>query len=182
MIDAGVGILQWRSKSLLTRAALEQIETIAEMCATRGVAFVVNDRVDVAMLIGAGVHVGQDDLSPGDVRRLIGPNAQIGFSTHNPVQFLAATREPVDYLALGPVYGTSTKEKPDPMVGLEPISECRTMTSLPLVAIGGITLDTALPVLDAGADSVAVIGGLIPSELTQDSLRRRVEQWLSLLG
>jgi thiamine-phosphate pyrophosphorylase len=141
------------------------------------VALVVNDRADVAKLLDAGLHVGQDDLPPGDARRLLGPAAMLGYSTHNLRQFEAALAEPVDYLAIGPVFATASKQNPDPVVGLDELRKCRALSPRPLVAIGGITRDSVAAVLAAGADSVAIIGDLLPETCTHANLRRRMGEW-----
>jgi thiamine-phosphate pyrophosphorylase len=133
------------------------------------------------MLLGAGLHVGQDDLAPRDARKLVGPDAILGFSSHNPAQLCAAGGEPVDYVALGPVFATASKRNPDPVVGVEEVRRCRALIEKPLVAIGGITEENALDVLRAGADSVAVIGGLLSPSPTAQSLRQRMEQWQQLV-
>ena len=122
---------------------------------------IINDRVDVAIAAGAdGVHLGQDDLPPGRVRSLVGPDRIIGFSTHTLEQASAANSLPIDYIAIGPMFETSTKEKPDPVVGLDLLRAIKQQASKPLVAIGGITLERARSVIEAGADSVAVISDL----------------------
>jgi thiamine-phosphate pyrophosphorylase len=108
-----------------------------------------------------GVHVGQDDLFPESVRRLIGPERWLGVSTHNPVQLAEADKTSADYLAVGPVFSTSSKDRPDPEVGLEGVRRARHLTRKPLVAIGGITRANAASVIEAGADSVAVISDLL---------------------
>jgi len=136
----------------------------------------------VARLVGAGLHLGQEDLPPLLARKVIGPNAVIGFSTHNAAQLRAAESEPVDYVAAGPVYGTATKENPDPVLGVAGLGELRGLTRRPLVAIGGITRENAWDVLRAGADSLAVIGDLMPEKLTRASLRKRMDEWRMLLG
>jgi thiamine-phosphate pyrophosphorylase len=141
----------------------------------------VNDRADFAMLLEAGLHVGQDDLAPGDARRLLGPGAVIGFSSHNADQLSAAGSEPVDYVGFGPVFPTASKRNPDPVVGVEQIRRCRALVEKPLVAIGGITLENALDAIRAGADSVAVIAGLLPQAATARSLRERMEEWQRLV-
>jgi thiamine-phosphate pyrophosphorylase len=133
---------------------------------------VVNDRADLARLVGAGVHLGQQDLRPSEVRPMVGARTLIGFSTHNQSQLRAAAEEPADYLALGPVFGTATKENPDPVVGVEGLRRWRPHAPRPLVAIGGITRANAAEVFAAGADSVAVISDLFPD------VRARAEEWL----
>jgi thiamine-phosphate pyrophosphorylase len=179
-IEGGAGILQFRHKMTWTRPVFEQAERIAGSCLKSGVMFVVNDRADMAMLLASGLHVGQEDLPPGDARRLLGPTAVVGFSTHNINQLDAAVTEPVDYVALGPIFCTASKQNPDPVVGLEGLRQCRAICERPLVAIGGVTRDTARGVLAAGADSIAVIGDLIPEECTHANLRRRMEEWRQL--
>jgi thiamine-phosphate pyrophosphorylase len=177
MLDAGVRILQIRHKGFFSREIFEATEAIAAMCRERDVPFVVNDRADVACLVGAALHLGQDDLSPAAARKICGAGMAIGFSTHNEAQVRAAEAEPVDYLALGPIFGTATKENPDPVVGLEELRRLRPLTKRPLVAIGGITRENAKAVLEAGADSVAVIGDLFPES---GKLRDRVAGWLAV--
>jgi thiamine-phosphate pyrophosphorylase len=122
----------------------------------------MNDRTDLCILAEFdGVHVGQDDLSPESVRRIIGPDRWLGVSTHNPEELLEADRTSADYLAIGPVFSTSSKDRPDLVVGLEGVRRARQLTSKPLVAIGGITRANAASVIEAGADSVAVISDLL---------------------
>jgi thiamine-phosphate pyrophosphorylase len=141
----------------------------------------VNDRADFALLLEAGLHVGQDDLAPRDARRLLGSSATIGFSSHTAAQLSAAGGEPVDYVAYGPIFSTASKQNPDPAVGVDELRRVRALVEKPLVAIGGITLNNALDVLRAGADSLAVIAGLIPASPTAQSLRQRMEQWQQLI-
>jgi thiamine-phosphate pyrophosphorylase len=126
------------------------------------VRLIMNDRADLALMAEFdGVHVGQDDLSPESVRTIIGPDRWLGVSTHNPEQLATADQTSADYLAIGPVFSTTSKDKPDPMVGLEGVRRARRLTSKPLVAIGGITRQNAASVIEAGADSVAVISDLL---------------------
>jgi thiamine-phosphate pyrophosphorylase len=158
----------------------EQAERVAGQCRERRAIFVINDRADVALLLGAGLHVGQDDLAPGDARKLMGAEALLGYSTHNPHQLDTAAAEPVDYAAIGPIFGTASKQNPDPVVGLDELRRCRARCVRPLVAIGGITRETARAVFAAGADAVAVIGDLIPENCTSAELRRRMEEWQQL--
>jgi thiamine-phosphate pyrophosphorylase len=175
ILDAGSTILQFRHKGFLSREAFVWLERIAQITQTAGAMLVVNDRADLAKLMGAALHLGQDDLPPPAARRVVGPGTTVGFSTHNEAQLRAACGEPVDYLALGPVFGTATKENPDPTVGLAELRRLRPLTNLPLVAIGGITRANARQALDAGADSIAVIGDLFPESGT---IRARSQEWM----
>jgi thiamine-phosphate pyrophosphorylase len=176
LLEAGARILQFRHKSFFSRSAFQDASRIAELCRSAGALFVVNDRADIAMLLNAGLHLGQDDLSPADARRILPTPTIIGFSTHNEDQLRAADLEPVDYLAIGPIFATGSKQNPDPVVGLDRLRALRTLTSKPLVAIGGITRANARSVIDAGADSVAVI-----SDLLLDP-RKSAEEFLRVLG
>jgi thiamine-phosphate pyrophosphorylase len=180
-LEGGAGILQIRHKAHWTRAIFDSARVIARLCREAGATFIVNDRADIAMLLEAGVHVGQEDLTPRDVRKLVGSEPPLGYSSHNMQQLCAAGGEPVDYVAFGPVFRTASKQNPDPVVGLDEIRRCRPLLEKPLVAIGGITLDNAPSVLEAGADSLAVIAGLIPASPTAQTLRERMEQWQQLL-
>jgi thiamine-phosphate pyrophosphorylase len=181
MIRGGAQILQWRCKRPVMRPDFEAAERVAGYCQRFCVQFVVNDRADIALLLDAGLHLGQDDLPPAAARRLLGPERPIGFSTHNARQLSDSEVEPVDYVALGPMFATTSKDKPDPVLGIGRLEQWRPLTARPLVAIGGITRQTAPDVIAAGADSVAVIGDLIPVDATPESIRRRMEEWLSLL-
>ncbi|HEY6346805.1 MAG TPA: thiamine phosphate synthase [Bryobacteraceae bacterium] len=176
ILEAGAKILQFRHKGFFSREMVGTIERIADLCRQAGALFVVNDRADIARVVGAGLHLGQDDLSPLPARTVVGPETVIGFSTHNESQLRAAADEPADYLALGPIFSTSSKKNPDPAVGLENLRQLRALTLRPLVAIGGITRANADQVLAAGADSVAVIGDLFPD------VRARARDWLAQCG
>ena len=148
--------------------------TVKAVLAARrcGVRLILNDRVDIALAAGAdGVHLGQDDLLPDRARRLIGPNRILGFSTHTMEQATAADSMPVDYIAVGPIFATSTKVNPDAVLGLESLAEIRSRISKPLVAIGGITLPRARAVLEAGADSLAIISALYTADDISGTLR-----------
>ena len=137
----------------------------------------MNDRADLCIAAGFdGVHLGQDDLSPEGARKVIGENLWMGLSTHNPKQVEAADQTSADYIAIGPVFATSSKANPDPVIGLDGIREARRLTRKPLVAIGGITRANCLSVMEAGADSVAVISDLIREP------RKSVEEFLRILG
>lgn len=178
---AGSPIIQIREKKASSRdfytAAAEA------MSAVEGdrVRIIINDRVDIAMLINAdGVHLGQEDLPPADARRLLGIGKIIGYSTHTISQAAEAVKLPIDYLAFGPIFRTSTKEKPDPTVGLDRLAEVKRIAgALPLVAIGGINADNARSVLEAGADSVAVISGILADAARIESNFRSIQDRLA---
>ena len=163
MIDGGAKLIQLRSKDTPALDFFEDAKKAVELAHLHEARIIINDRVDIARLAGAaGVHVGQEDLSPAAARRLLGDAAIIGLSTHTIPQIEAALAEPIDYLAVGPVFGTATKDTGYDAVGLTLVREAvRRAGSLPVVAIGGITLENASSVIDAGAASVAVIGDLL---------------------
>jgi len=180
-LEGGAALLQIRHKGHWSRDFFTSAQQVARLCRETGADLIVNDRADFAILLEAGVHLGQDDLPPRDARKLMGSGAVIGFSSHNATQLSAAGGEPVDYVALGPVFVTTSKRNPDPVVGTCELRRCRELVEQPLVAIGGITRENALEVLKAGADSVAVIGGLLPDIPTAQSLRQRMEEWQQLV-
>jgi thiamine-phosphate pyrophosphorylase len=176
MAHAGVSLLQYRDKVGSPSEVLRASQEIATEFAGRDCLFILNDRVDLSLLAGWGVHVGHEDLGPADVRRMVGA-AMVGVSTHNDAQVSEAHAGAADYVAIGPVFATTSKADTEPVVGLEGVRRARALTSKPLVAIGGITLENARSVIDAGADSVAVIGGLMrsgerPGNLAQEFLNR----------
>lgn len=179
LLQAGVRILQYRHKSDWTQQHFDAAKQIADLCHKLGVLFVLNDRADFARLMGAALHVGQDDLPPVAARRVMDDEV-MGFSTHNQKQLERGDAEPVEYLSLGPILQTGTKLKPDPVVGIEKLRAIRAKTSKPVVAIGGITRAHAREVLDAGADSVAVISGLVPEDASRGAFRRTAEEWLRI--
>jgi thiamine-phosphate pyrophosphorylase len=179
LLAAGVRTLQYRHKDSWTQYEFDDAAYIAELCQSAGALFVVNDRADYAHLLGAGLHLGQDDLSPSAARRVVA-SAVIGFSTHSRQQMMIAEEEPVQYLALGPIFATASKLKPDPVVGLDRLKACRALTKKQLVAIGGITIDNALSVFDAGADSVAIISGFLPGNCDAAQITQRAKRWLAL--
>jgi len=181
MLAGGARILQFRHKGVYSRAAFEAAARVAQLCRSAGALFIIDDRADIALLLDAGLHTGQDDLPPRDARRLLGPERILGFSTHNAAQLRAAAAEPADYLAVGPIFGTVTKEKTDPVLGVERLRRLRPLAEKPLVAIGGITRENVISVLEAGADSVAVIAGLLPELCDFESLRTRMGQWQQLV-
>jgi thiamine-phosphate pyrophosphorylase len=177
ILEGGARILQFRHKSFWSRGAFVAARLIARFCQDSGAVFIVNDRADYAHLLGAGLHLGQEDLLPADARSVIGPAAVVGFSTHNSTQMEDARVQPVDYVAFGPVFPTATKERPDLTTGVEALRHIRTLTGLPLVAIGGITRGNAAECFAAGADSVAIIADLFPNPSTKQKLRERMSEW-----
>jgi len=177
ILEGGATILQFRHKGFFSRTVFAQLERVAELCRDAGVLFVVNDRADLAALTNAALHLGQDDLTPTAARKVVGAKTLIGYSTHNERQLRAAAAEPANYLALGPIFGTASKQNPDPIVGLDELRRLRPLTDRTLVAIGGITRTNAQSVLAAGADSVAIIGDLFAEN---GNVRARTEEWLSL--
>jgi len=179
LLEAEVKILQYRHKDHWTQAHFDQAQQIASLCHECGVLFVLNDRADFARLLGAALHVGQDDLPPIAARRIISDEV-IGFSTHDELQLTRADEEPVEYLSLGPIFATNSKSKPDLVVGIDGLHRLRALTQKPLAAIGGITLENARDVLDAGADSVAVISGLLVDARDRITVRRKAEEWVRL--
>jgi len=177
ILEGGAKILQFRHKGFLSREAFTWLEEIAKLARSANATLVVNDRADLAKLFGAGLHLGQEDMLPSVARRVVGSDAMVGYSTHNEAHLRAACDQPADYLALGPIFGTVTKENPDPTVGLDELRRLRPISNRPLVAIGGITRANAIRVLEAGADSVAVIGDLFPED---GNIRARVEEWIRI--
>jgi thiamine-phosphate pyrophosphorylase len=162
LAESGVRLIQYRNKIASSRQFLEISRRLSATLDPRDVKLIVNDRPDIALLSGAaGVHVGQDDLGVEEARAICGPNTWVGVSTHNLDQVAAANLTSADYIAVGPIFATVTKKNPDPVVGTEFLRRARGMTKKPLVAIGGITLERASEVYEAGADSLAVIRDLI---------------------
>lgn len=176
-IRGGAEILQLRHKKQFTREVFDEARRIAELCQSAGVLFVMNDRADLARLLDAGLHVGQDDLRPADARQILGNALPLGYSTHNLKQLREAAAEPVDYIAIGPIFGTVNKQNPDPMVGIEPMRQISEGLRQPLVAIGGITLDNAARLYETGVASVAVIGDLYALGDTVDAIEQRIAEW-----
>jgi thiamine-phosphate pyrophosphorylase len=159
---AGVRLLQYRNKRASARELFERSKRLSSLLIPQGVTLVVNDRADVAAAAEAsGVHVGQEDLGAEAARSVIGAEKLLGVSTHNLDQFKDAAAASVDYVAVGPVFSTLTKANPDPVVGIELIRRVRRLTDKPIVVIGGITLERAADVIQAGADSVAVIRDIL---------------------
>jgi thiamine-phosphate pyrophosphorylase len=175
LVAGGCMLLQYRNKSGNARMMLEQAREVKRSLG--GFAkLIMNDRADLALIAELdGVHVGRDDLLPESARKIVGPDRWLGVSTHSPEQLAEADKTSADYLAIGPVFSTSSKDKPDPVVGVEGVRRARQLTRKPLVAIGGITRGNAASVIDAGADSVAVI-----SHLLRDA-RKSAEEFFRIL-
>jgi thiamine-phosphate pyrophosphorylase len=160
--DAGVELMQLRHKRATPRQLFSESRALAEQLTGTGVRLIVNDRPDIAAMIGAGgIHVGQEDLPVEAARAICGTGCWVGISTHNLAQLREANQTSADYIAVGPIFPTATKENPDPVVGLDFLRLARKETRKPLVAIGGITIQSAAEVFRAGADSVAVIRDLL---------------------
>jgi thiamine-phosphate pyrophosphorylase len=162
-LDGGAPLIQLRAKQLSSDAFLQLCDLVVELAQPYGTRVIVNDRVDLARLSGAsGAHVGQDDLAPAAARALLGEHKLLGYSTHTIAQVEAAVPEPVDYIAVGPIFGTRTKATGYDAVGLELVAgAARRAQGRPIVAIGGITLETVPEVIAAGATGVAVISDLL---------------------
>jgi thiamine-phosphate pyrophosphorylase len=185
LLDGGATLIQYRNKTGNAREMLSQARELRRVCLSQSpapsgdvtgapVRLIMNDRADLGLAADFdGVHVGQEDLSPAAARQVIGDKRWLGVSTHNPGQVREAERWLVDYVAVGPVFSTASKANPDPVIGLEGIRTARQLTSKPLVAIGGITRTNCRSVIDAGADSVAVIADLLlnPREAAEEFLR-----------
>lgn len=178
-LSAGVRLVQLRAKALEGAAFLELADRCAQRAAATGATFIVNDRADVALLSRAqGVHLGQDDLPPAAARHVITSQGLIGWSTHNQTQVEAASSLPIDYLAIGPVFGTTSKDRPDAMVGIAGVRMAVELAGgRPVVAIGGITIDTAADILRGGASSIAVI-----SDVLQPDAAARARAFLRVTG
>jgi thiamine-phosphate pyrophosphorylase len=177
--EAGVRLLQYRNKTAAARELFRRSRELSEMLKPHGVRFIVNDRPDVAYLAGAdGVHVGQEDLDVEQTRRVMGREKWVGVSTHNLVQFQSAATTSAEYIALGPIFPTSTKVNPDPVVGTSLLRQVRPLTDKAIVAIGGITLERAAGVIEAGADSVAVSSDILRAA----DPAKRARQYIDLLG
>jgi thiamine-phosphate pyrophosphorylase len=176
LAEGGVRLVQYRAKKQSSGEQSRIASDLARYFAPRGVNLIINDRPDIALLAGAaGVHVGQEDLTVGDARQLVGPDKWVGVSTHNSEQVSRARETSADYIAVGPIFATRTKENPDPVAGLEMVRVARGMTIKPIVAIGGMTLEGARQALAAGADSVAVVSDIWLAADPQERIRRYLE-------
>jgi thiamine-phosphate pyrophosphorylase len=186
LVAAGVTLIQYRNKSGDVQVMLSQARELCRHARTRVSAphgqgsfprLIINDRADLCLAEELdGVHVGQEDLSPESARKIIGSERWMGLSTHNPQQVIEADKTSADYIAIGPVFGAGSKANPDPVIGLDGVRQARELTRKPLVAIGGITRENCRSVIDAGADSVAVISDLIREP------RKSAEEFLRILG
>ena len=181
----GITLLQYRNKQGSAREMLRNAAQIREIFPVQdGVRLIFNDRSDLAVLSGFdGVHVGQTDVSPEDARRIVGDNRWVGVSTNSAEQVIAADKTDCDYIAYGPIFPTASKINPDPTVGLAGLKAVRALTTKPLVAIGGITRINCRSVLDAGADSLAVISDLLPGGANSDgkTARQIIQEFLAIL-
>jgi thiamine-phosphate pyrophosphorylase len=174
---AGIRFLQYRDKDAADEVLLQRAAILRRIFPASDSCLILNDRVPLVLSAGYdGVHVGQEDLSVAEARAMVGPQVMVGISTHGESQLLGAADGSVDYVAIGPVFATSSKQVPDPVVGLEGVRAARALTNKPLVAIGGITRANCASVMEAGADSVAVISDLIQSP------GKSVEEFFSRLG
>ena len=178
VLAAGTPLLQLRVKHEPTGRFVELARAVKAEADRHGALLLINDRADVAKLVGAGgVHLGQDDLPVHAAREILGPRAIIGFSTHTLAQAEAAAREGLaDYLGFGPIYATSSKDNPDPVQGLDGLRAVRRQLQMPLVAIGGITAATIADVLAAGADAVAMIGEIVRATDVTGTARTLLER------
>ena len=175
--DAGVRLIQYRDKVAAPPSILRDASVIWEVFAGSGCRLILNDHADLVGPAGFdGVHVGQGDLAPEDARRVVGAGRWVGVSTHNDEQVRIANETSADYIAVGPVFATGTKLDAEPVIGLEAVRRARALTTKPIVAIGGITRVNARSVIDAGADSVAVISALfVEGETTEKVVRDFLE-------
>lgn len=175
LIEGGAKFIQLREKFLSPKDFFTQAEEAIKVARKYDVKIIINDRVDIALSLKAdGVHLGQDDLPPESARKILGENAIIGFSTHNVEQAIKAAKLPINYVAIGPVFATKTKENPDEVVGIKGVEKVRqAIGNFPLVAIGGITLDNFRQVFESGANSLAIISEILsPPENISEKLRK----------
>lgn len=177
IMDGGAKILQLRAKKLSSKEFLETARIIRKITKDRGAVFIVNDRVDIALMTDAdGVHLGQDDLPVREARRLLGNDKIIGYSTHNMREARVAKKLPVDYISFGPIFPTKTKEDAQTPKGIKGLSEIRKAVNIPIVAIGGITETNLIYVLKEGADSAAMISEI----LTVKDISKKVNRLISV--
>ena len=161
LLLGGAKLIQLRDKQASARELLESARACRKLTRAMGATLIINDRVDVALAAEAdGVHLGQEDMTPDKAREVLGPAAIIGLSTHSLDQFRAGMKTSANYLALGPIFATTTKENPDEVVGLESLRAAKEISNRPIVAIGGIKEDRVTEVIEAGADYVAIVSAL----------------------
>ncbi|MFN7928523.1 MAG: thiamine phosphate synthase [Blastocatellia bacterium] len=195
LLAGGAKLIQLRDKEASAKDLLDAARECLTLTRAAGATLIINDRVDVVLATGAdGVHLGQEDLTVAEARALLGPEKLIGISTHSLAQVEAALTTSANYIAIGPIFSTTTKANPDPVVGLELLRQARALTSLPLVAIGGITLAAAPEVIAAGANSLAVISALYPppllsladdfarAMLAKPDIEGQTKRWLATLA
>lgn len=179
--EAGVRLTQYRDKSASDEQVVERMRLLRGVFPPGESILILNDRVHLCAITAAdGVHIGQQDMPPREARQILGENRLLGVSTHNAEQLGAAVATgAADYVAIGPVFGTQSKRNPDPVIGLKGVASARTLTGLPLVAIGGITKENAPQAIEAGADAVAVISALLPEG--GPGMAERVRDFLAVL-
>lgn len=184
LLTAGVRLVQYRNKQGSARQIVQDAARLRNLFSGTSARFILNDRADLARLTHCdGVHVGQDDLAVEDARSIVGPESWTGVSTHTIEQVVEADKTSCDYIAFGPIFSTASKHRPDPVVGLDGLRSARAMTRKPLVAIGGITRENCRAVIDAGADSVAVISGLLPANGQSNAIAREIaEEFLAIVA
>jgi len=169
--EAGATVFQYRNKSASMKEAYAEALLLRKVAADLGVTFIVNDRCDLALAVDAdGVHLGQEDLPYPDARNIMGPEKLIGLSTHNPEQVRTAARLRPDYIGFGPIFPPGAKQDHDPIVGIAGLAQIRALTTVPIFAIGGITLENAGDVIKAGADGVAVISAIVKAPDVQKAV------------
>jgi thiamine-phosphate pyrophosphorylase len=178
MIEGGATLIQLRDKRASPREFFESAKAAIEIARPHNVKIIINDRVDIARALSAdGVHLGQDDLPPDVARKILGQDAIIGFSTHSVEQAVQAAKSSIDYIAMGPIFETATKENPDPIIGPEKLSEVKKQFGdIPLVAIGGIGADNFRDVFSAGADSIALISAIVSDA---DLISQQLKEFLN---
>ena len=177
LVDAGVRLIQLRAKSAPSREFFEASRALNAELRSQAVRFIVNDRPEIAAMVDAGgVHVGQEDLPVEEARRICGDSRWVGVSTHNRQQFERAVASSADYVAIGPIFATTSKLNPDPVVGIELLRQLRPLTQKPIVAIGGIRLGRAAEVIEAGADSVAVISDILGAPNPAQQARQFIQR------
>jgi thiamine-phosphate pyrophosphorylase len=179
LVESGVRILQYRHKNDWTQTHFDEAKRLEQICQDAGVLFMLNDRADFAKLLRCGLHLGQEDLNPTAARKLVSDEV-MGYSTHNAEQLELGDTEPVEYLSIGPIFATTSKLRPDPVVGIEGLKAARGLTKKQLCAIGGITLGNVNEVFAAKADSAAVISGFLAERFERKGLKMKVMEWMGV--